>query len=175
MTHGGQHAGGGSPLTAHPDCRAIHRFPPMDEDTTMHDPAPAEPRLRLDQSSVAELNGALRIYRRLPLDLLGMLVLLVVLLLGLPRLSAALAPPYGFYVFGMGLTEWGLLALLAAMFGLFRWRGRQVGTLLQDPVLMAAPVGALLHGIGVIAARAKAMGMEWSGFFGPLRPSRSKP
>lgn len=124
---------------------------------------------------MAELNDALRIYRHLPLDLLGMMVLLVVLLLGLPRLSVAFAPPYGFYVFGMGLTELGLLALLAAMFGLFRWRGKQVGTILQDPGLLAAPAGALVHGIGVIANRAKAMGMEWSGFFGPLRPARRKP
>ena len=127
---------------------------------------------------MAELNDALRIYRRLPLDLLGMMVLLVVLLLGLlglPRLSVALAPPFRLYVFGMGLTEFGLLALLAAMFGLFRWRGKQVGTILQDPVLLADPVGALVHGIGVIANRAKAMGMEWSGFFGPLRPARRKP
>jgi len=30
----------------------------------------------------------------------------------------------------------------------------------------------LLYGTGVIAERAKAMGMEWRGLYGPLRPSR---
>jgi hypothetical protein len=124
---------------------------------------------------VEELNAALRIYRRFPLDLLGLMTLLVVLLLGLPRLSVALSPPYGLHTLGMGLTEWGLLALLAAMFGVFRWCGRQLGTILQDPGLLAAPVGAPLHGPEVIATRAKAIEMEWGGFFGPLRPLRRKP
>lgn len=145
---------------------------PIDRDALTPPPVPGKPRLRLDQSSVEELNEALRLYRRLLLELLGVLVIIPLLLLGLPRLSTALSPPYGLHVMGMDLTEWGLLALLAGMLGLFWWRGRRIGTALQDSGLMAALVGALPGGVGVIADRAKAMGMAWRGSFGPLRPVR---
>lgn len=131
-------------------------------------------RLRLDASSVEDLNEALRHYRRLPLELLGILVLAPFAVLGLARLGTALSPPYGLYVLGWDLTTWGLLALLALIFGLFWWRGRQIGAVLQDPHLIASPIGALMSGIGVIAQRAKEKDMEWSGFFGPLRPVRRR-
>jgi len=135
-------------------------------------PDPATPRLRLDQSSVEELNAALRLYRRLVFELLAFLLLGPVAMLGLIRLSYAISPPYGVYILGWDLITWGLLALLALLFGLFWWRGRQIGTVLQDPEMMATPISALLYGTGVIAERAKAMGMEWRGLYGPLRPSR---
>lgn len=128
----------------------------------------------LDHSSVKDLNAALRIFRRLPLELLGFLVLLPISILGLSRLSTALSPPYGVYIFGQGLVTWGLLLLIALLFGLFWWRGRQVGRLLNEPALVASPITGLLSGTGILAEKASAMNMEWSGFFGPLRPRHSK-
>ncbi|RYJ04286.1 MAG: ABC transporter ATP-binding protein [Acetobacteraceae bacterium] len=128
----------------------------------------------LNQASVEDLNAALRIFRRLPLELLGFLVLLPVSILGLSRLSTALAPPYGVYIFGQGLVTWGLLLLIALLFGLFWWRGRQVGRLLNEPALVASPITGLLSGTSILAEKASAMGMEWSGFYGPLRSRRSK-
>ncbi|MBP0494546.1 hypothetical protein [Roseomonas indoligenes] len=133
----------------------------------------ARPLLSLDQSSVEDLDAALRLYRRLPLELLGFLVLLFAGMVGLSRLSTALSPPYGVYILGWDLVTWGLLLMIALLFGLLWWRGRQVGQLLNDPAIMASPVMSLPAGIGVIAERAKAMDMEWSGFFGPLRPRRN--
>lgn len=130
--------------------------------------------LRLDQSSVEDLNAALRVYRRLPLELLLFLVVLAGSLILLPMLSTALSPAYGVYLFGMGLTEYGPMLLLAALYGLFRWRGRQVAQALNDPGMLAAPVAGLLSGQSVIAERANAMDMEWSGFFDPLRPRRKR-
>lgn len=135
----------------------------------MHSPDPSS-TLRLDQSSVEDLNAALRVYRRLPLDLLFFLIVLAGSLVVLPMISTALSPPYGVYILGTGLTAWGLILLLACLLGLFWWRGRQVAEALNDPELHAAPISGLLHGQALIAERANAMGMEWSGFFGPLRP-----
>lgn len=132
------------------------------------------PLLRLDQSSVEDLNAALRVYRRLPLELLLFLVVLAGSLILLPMLSTAMSPPYGVCLFGMGLTEYGLMLLLAALYGLFQWRGRQVAQALNDPGMLAAPVAGLLSGQSVIAERANAMDMEWSDFFGPLRPRRKR-
>lgn len=129
-------------------------------------------RRALDDVSVDDLNAALRVFRRLPLELLGFLVLLPIVGLGLSRLGTALAPPYGVSVFGQGLVTWGLLLMLALLFGLLRWRGRQVGHLLNDPDILAAPVTSLLSVPGLLAERARALGMEWSGFYGPLRPRR---
>ncbi|WP_338665756.1 hypothetical protein VQH23_11380 [Pararoseomonas sp. SCSIO 73927] len=135
-------------------------------------PPQDRPLTSLNESSVEDLNAALRIYRRLPLELLGFLLLLFASLIGLSWLSTAISPPYGVYILGQGLVTWGLLLLLALLFGLFWWRGRQIGQLLDDPVLTGSPVTFLLSGTGIIAERAKAMGMEWSGFYGPLRPRR---
>ncbi len=129
----------------------------------------------LDQSTVEELDAALRIYRRLPLELLGFLILLPVTILGLSRLSTALSPPYGVYLLGQGLVTWGLLLLIALLFGLFWWRGRQVARLLNEPALLASPITGLLSGTRIIARKATAMGLEWSGFYGPLRPRRLEP
>lgn len=137
-------------------------------------PAPDAALQSLDQSLVEDLNAALRIFRRLPLELLGFLILLPVSILGLSNLSTALSPPYGVYIFGQGLVTWGLLLLIALLFGLFWWRGRQVGRLLNKPALIAAPITGLLSATGILAEKASAMDMEWSGFYGPLRPRRSK-
>lgn len=135
-------------------------------------PPETNERLSLDHVSVEDLNAALRVFRRLPLELLGFLILLPIVGLGLSRLSTALAPPYGVYLFGQGLVTWGLLLMLALLFGLFWWRGRQVGHLLNDPNILASPVASLLSVPGVLAERAQALDMEWSGFYGPLRPRR---
>lgn len=135
-------------------------------------PAASDERLSLDAVSVEDLNAALRVVRRLPLELLGFLILLPIVGIGLSWLSTALAPPYGLSIFGQGLVTWGLLLMLALLFGLFWWRGRQVGLLLHDPAILASPVMSLMSVPGVLAARAQALGLEWSGFYGPLRPRR---
>ncbi len=133
---------------------------------------PNEERLTLDDVSPDDLNAALRVFRRLPLELLGFLILLPVVGIGLSRLSQALSPPYGVYILGQGLVTWGLLLMLALLFGLFWLRGRQIGRLLDDPVILASPVTSLLSVPELLARRANALGMEWSGFYGPLRPRR---
>ena len=135
-------------------------------------PPETNERLSLDHVSVEDLNAALRVFRRLPLELLGFLILLPIVGLGLSQLSTALAPPYGVYLVGQGLVTWGLLLMLALLFGLFWWRGRQVGHLLNDPNILASPVMSLLSVPGVLVERAQALDMEWSGFYGPLRPRR---
>ncbi|RUP15711.1 MAG: ABC transporter ATP-binding protein [Methylobacterium sp.] len=135
-------------------------------------PAASDERLSLDAVSVEDLNAALRVVRRLPLELLGFLILLPIVGIGLSWLSTALAPPYGLSIFGQGLVTWGLLLTLALLFGLFWWRGRQVGLLLHDPAILASPVMSLMSVPVVLAARAQALGLEWSGFYGPLRPRR---
>lgn len=129
-------------------------------------------RLSLDDVSVEDLNAALAVFRRLPLELLGFLILLPAVVFGLSQLGTAIAPPYGLYVFGWSLGTWGLLIMLALLFGLLWWRGRQVGRLLNDRDILASPVMNLLSVPGVMARRAQALGMEWSGFYGPLRPVR---
>ncbi|XYD10130.1 ABC transporter ATP-binding protein [Methylobacterium sp. NMS12] len=129
-------------------------------------------RLSLDSVSVEDLNAALRVVRRLPLELLGFLILLPIVCIGLSWLSTAIAPPYGVYFFGEGLVTWGLILMLALLFGLFWWRGRQIGLRLHDPDIVASPVMSLLSVPGILAERAQAVGMEWSGFYGPLRPRR---
>lgn len=79
-----------------------HRPMPIDRDALTPPPVPGDPRLRLDQSSAEEPNEALRLDRLL-LELLGVLVLIPVLLLRLPRPSTALSLPHGLHVMGM---EW---------------------------------------------------------------------
>ncbi|KOX51554.1 hypothetical protein ADL19_17495 [Streptomyces purpurogeneiscleroticus] len=135
-------------------------------------PAASDERLSLDAVSVEDLNAALRVVRRLPLELLGFLILLPIVGIGLSWLSTALASPYGLSISGQGLVTWGLLLTLALLFGLFWWRGRQVGLLLHDPAILASPEMSLMSVPGVLAARAQALGLEWSGFYGPLRPRR---
>lgn len=132
-------------------------------------------RLTLDDVTADDLDAALRLFRRLPLELLGFLILLPVLGIGLSRLSTALAPPYGVYILGQGLVTWGLLLLLALLFGWLWRRGRQIGRLLNDPGLMASPATGLLSAPAVLARRAQTLGLEWTGFFGPLRPVQGRP
>lgn len=129
-------------------------------------------RLSLDSVSVEDLNAALRIFRRLALEVLGFLILLPIVLIGLSRLGTALNPPYGLYIFGWDLVTWGLLLILVPLFGLLWRRGRQIGRLLNDRGILASPLISLLSVPGVIARRAQALGMEWTGFYGPLRPAR---
>ena len=123
-------------------------------------------------SSVDELNLALRLYRRLMLRLVLIVVLGFAAVFALGALGTALAPPYGLYVLGWDLGTWGLVILVALLIAELWWDGRAIGRALNDPVLLGFPVIGVLSGLGVIAQRANAMGMEWSGFFGPLRPVR---
>ena len=129
---------------------------------------------RLDQSSVEELDRALRSYRRLVFRLLGILVLGFVAVILLSKLGTTLSPPYGLYIFGMSLTSLGLIGVLVLLFVEMFWEGRQIGQALNDAVMLSSPIAALMSGLSVIAQRAHAMDMEWSGFLGPLRPSRAK-
>lgn len=129
---------------------------------------------RLDHSSIEELNLALRHYRRLPLRLLIILVLGFAAAFGLGRLGTWLSPPYGVYVFGEDLATYGSIAVLALAFAELWWEGRRIGRALNDPVPPASPVSGSMSGLGVVARRADAMGMTWSGFFGPLKPVRGR-
>ena len=63
--------------------------------------AASDERLSLDAVSVEDLNAALRVVRRLPLELLGFLILLPIVGIGLSWLSTALAPPYGLSIHGV--------------------------------------------------------------------------
>ena len=131
-----------------------------------------DPRTSLDYVSVEDLNEALRTIRRMLLEMLALVVLAPIVLVGLSKLGTAISPPYGLYILGWDLVTWGLLLTLALLLGGMWWRGRQVGRLLNDPGIQAAPLMSLLSTPGVLAERAKALGMEWSGFYGPLRPRR---
>ena len=128
--------------------------------------------LRLDHSSVEELDLALRLYRRLLVRLLLILVLGFAGVIGLAKLSTILSPPYGVYFLGQGLVTWGLLGLLALLFAEFWWERRQIGKALNHPGLLDSPVAGLLSGLAVIGERAAAIGMEPGFFHGPLRPIR---
>lgn len=132
-----------------------------------------EENLQQSQSpSVADLNLALRLYRRLLLRLVAILGLGLAAIVGLSYLGTYLAPPYGLYVFGEALSTWGLVVLVVLMLAECWWEGRAVGRALRDPILLRSPVTGLLSGLGVVAQRANAMGMEWGAFLGPLRPRR---
>lgn len=76
-------------------------------------------RLSLEHVSVEDLNTALRVFRLLPLELLGFLTLSPIAVAGLSRLGTALAPPYGLHVLGWSVASRSLLLMLALLFGLF--------------------------------------------------------
>ncbi len=128
----------------------------------------------IEQSSVEDLDLALRIYRRLLLRLVVLFVLGMAAVVGLGYLGTYLAPPYGLRVFGQDLSTWGLMVLVVLLIAECWWEGRAVGRALQDPILLRSPIIGLLSGLGIVAQRASAMGMEWSGFLGPLRPRRKR-
>ena len=120
--------------------------------------------------SVDDINLALSLYRRL---------LLHILLIGFGGIAAAAAlsylgrlisPPYGLYIWGWSLGEWGMIAVVVLLGAVLWLTGRRIGQILNDPVLKSQPIIAIMSGITVIARHATAMGMEWSGFLGPLRP-----
>ena len=124
----------------------------------------------IEQSSVEDLDLTLRLYRRLLLRLVVFFVLGMAAVVGLSFLGTYLAPPYGLRVFGQDLSTWGLMVLVVLLIAECWWEGRAVGRALQDRILLRSPILGLLSGLGVVAQRANAMGMEWSGFLGPLRP-----
>lgn len=120
--------------------------------------------------SVQTLNEALRLYRRLILRIMIVVFGGFALVIALSYLSHFLSPPYGVHLFGWSLTEWGMVILVVSLVG-YLWRmGRRIGLLLGDPGILAMPVIGVLSAPAAIAPHAHAMGMEWTGFFGPLRP-----
>ena len=120
--------------------------------------------VELHPSTVEELNEALRLYRRLLVRLFAIFFLGIIgcWLLSLADVS----------IFGESLATWSLIAVLVLILAEVWWDGRQIGLILKDPLLKTIPVVGVLSGLGVIAQRAHAMGMRWSGFFGDLRPVR---
>jgi len=124
----------------------------------------------VEQPTVADVNEALRIYRRLIIRLPVIVFGGFACAIGLSYLSTYLAPPYGLHYLGWNLPEWGLIALVVLLLADLWFTGRRLGQLLNDPALKAFPIAALFSGLSVIAQRANAIGMEWSGFLGPLRP-----
>lgn len=125
-------------------------------------------------SSVEDLNQALRLYRQFIFRICAIAVLGFVVVILLAKLGAALSPPYGVYIFGEGLGTWGLIVLVAALIAQVWWSGRTIGKLLNDPVLKSVPAVGPMSAPTAIAQRAHAIGMEWSGFFGPLRPAKKR-
>lgn len=121
-------------------------------------------------STVEELNEALRLYRRLLKRLALIVVVGVIAVAVLAQLSMALNPPYGVYIMGEGLATWGLIGLVVAMAAQLWIDGRALGKVLNDPAMKTFPVLAAMTAVTLIATRANAMGMTWTGFFGPLRP-----
>ena len=115
---------------------------------------------------------ALRLYRRLMARVVLIVVLGLVADIGLAFLGTWLSPPYGVYVLGQDLMTWGMIAVLVLLLAEIWWDGRQIGRALNDKVMLYLPALGLMSGLSLIAQRAKAMGMEWSGFYGPLRPAR---
>ena len=73
---------------------------------------------------------------------------------------------------GEDISTWGMLVLLVVMLALLWWNGRAIARALHDPI--GFPLISGVTAITEIARRAHAMGMEWSGFFGPLRPARRR-
>ena len=128
----------------------------------------------LEQSSVEDLNLALRLYRRLFFRLFLLFFLGFPAVIGLSFLGTYLSPPYGLYIYGESLSTWGLIVLVTLLIAECWWEGRAVGRALHDSILLGFPVVGLLSGLSVVAQRANNMGMEWSGFFGPLRPRRRR-
>ena len=128
----------------------------------------------LSDVSVDDLDEALRLYRRLLRNLVLILVLGMLGVVALGYLSRAVWPPYGLYIFGWDLVTIGLLVLLAVLFLEVRRTGRAIGGALNEPSLEASPITAVTSGLSVIAERANTMGMEWSGFLGPLQPVRPR-
>ena len=128
----------------------------------------------LEQSSVEDLNLAQRLYRRLLFRFAVLFVLGIAAMLGLDALGTYLSPPYGLFVFGEDLGTWAITLFGVLGVAEFWWEGRAIGRVLRDPILLRLPIIGLLSAPGEIAQRAKALGMEPSGFLGPLRPQRKR-
>jgi len=111
-------------------------------------------------TSVDELNTALRHLRCLAVRMGLVLAALVVLpmVLGL--------------LFGGGGVTMGLLIVLFGLIAELWWDGLAIGRALDDPTTRALPPVGVLSAPGLIARRAIALDMDWTGFFGPLRPRR---
>ena len=124
--------------------------------------------------SVEDLNTALRLYRRL---LLRMMLIVLCGFVGavlLSKLGSALSPPAGVSILGQGLGSWGLLATLLLLLGELWLDGHAIGKALNDPLLKSLPPLGIMSGMTLIAQRAVALGMEWSGLLGPLRPAKRR-
>jgi hypothetical protein len=128
----------------------------------------------IDPSSVENLNLALRLYRRLLLRMMLICIGGIVIDILLVNLSTLLAPPYGVILLGEGLGVWGMIAVLLLLVAEIWVDGRAIGKALNDPLLQRIPALGLMSGLTLIAQRAQAMDMEWSGFLGPLRPAKHR-
>ena len=126
----------------------------------------------LDRPSVEDLDEALTIYRRLLVTSLAIVVLGFAAVIGLSFLGTWIAPPYGLRIGGWSLTKIGMVVLVFGLLAYLWITGRKLGVLLDDQTLRSMPIVGILTGLQVIAGHAHARGMEWSGFFGPLRPAR---
>lgn len=126
----------------------------------------------LDRPSVADLDAALLIYRRLVPVILVIVVGGFASVIGLSYLGTWLAPPYGLRIGGWSLTEIGMAVLVFGLLAYLWIAGRRLGVLLDDQTLRSMPIVGILTGLQVIAGHAHARGLEWGVFFGPLRPVR---
>lgn len=127
-----------------------------------------------DGPSVEDINRALRLYRRLLLRIMIIFCGGIVIDILLVKLGTVIAPPYGVIILGEGLGVWGMIAILGLLLAEIWVDGRAIGDALNDPVLRRMPALGLMTGLTVIAQRANAIGMEWSGFLGPLRPAKRR-
>ena len=113
------------------------------------------------QLSVEDINEALRLLRRMSARIAIIFVGGLVLTMLLFMMSGTLG-------------EIGLIALLVALIAEIWIDGRAMGVALGDPTLKTLPLIGVLSAPTAIAQRANAIGMEWTGFFGPLRPQRRR-
>ncbi len=128
----------------------------------------------LEQSSAKDLDLALRLYRRLVFRFAVPFVLGIATMIGLDAPGTYLSPPYGIYVFGEDLGTCGATVFFVLGIAEFWWEGRAIGRVLRDSILLRSPIIGLLSVPGEVLRRAKAIGMERSGLFGPLRPQRKQ-
>jgi hypothetical protein len=116
-----------------------------------------------------DINLALRLYRRLLLRILAIVGLGLVGVAVLAKISPIILPPRG-RIGGMGLVDWGLIALVILVAAEIFWDGTKIGRALKDPMMRFFPLLGLMSLPTIIAQRANAIGMQPSRFMGPLKP-----
>lgn len=126
----------------------------------------------LNPSSVDDLNLAVRLYRRLMLRMVAIVLIGFAAAIMLSWVGTLISPPYGVYIYGESLAELTLMVMLFALVAEFYWEAWQISPVLHEPSLRFLPIPLLLTGMLTVSQRAHAMGMRRSGFLGlgPLRP-----